>query len=215
MQTKILLALIWIAPLAFAPFRDYAMEHDSVNFALSISHFDIALHQPQPPGFPYWVLALKAVSLLPITAVQAQTLLALLFSLAAIALWRRLDPCAGSGNVFLILFSPVAWFYAAVPATNIAGLAFACAYLIFAIRAWNGDARAALWAAVVAGVWSGFRSASPMFLFPLTVACAWRARSLLAPAGSFVLLWLAWYVPVTAVRLSFRECHLSDVVSVV
>jgi len=105
-RTRILLSLLWLAPLAFAPFREYAMEHDSVNFALSIDNFDIALHQPQPSGFPYWVLALKALSLLSVNPVLAQTLLAFLFTLAAVALWPSLDPEAAEGSVFFFCSHP-------------------------------------------------------------------------------------------------------------
>jgi hypothetical protein len=190
--------LVWLAPLAFAPFRGFAMEHDTVNFALAISGYDIALHQPQPTGFPYWVLMLKAVSVLPIGPFQAQTLLAFLFTLSTALWWRRIQPEDWSNGLSLMLFSPVAWLFAASPATYAVDLAFSCAFLALAVRAWNGDARAALRAAIVVGLWSGFRSASAVFMLPLFVVCAWRARALFRPLAAFALLWLAWYVPVVA-----------------
>jgi len=34
---------------------------DSINFALGLRHFDVARHQPHPPGYPLFILAGKAV----------------------------------------------------------------------------------------------------------------------------------------------------------
>jgi len=28
---------------------------DSINFALGLRHFDVALHQPHPPGYPVYI----------------------------------------------------------------------------------------------------------------------------------------------------------------
>ncbi len=33
---------------------------DSVNFALGVRHFDVALHQPHPPGYPVFIALGKA-----------------------------------------------------------------------------------------------------------------------------------------------------------
>src|SRR5215217_4119834 len=54
-----------IAHLAFlAPSLE---DIDSINFALGLRHFDPALHQPHPPGYPVFI-ALGRVSLALINA---------------------------------------------------------------------------------------------------------------------------------------------------
>src|SRR3954470_24754253 len=55
-----------IAAVYFAahlPFLAPSLEDiDSINFALGLRHFDVALHQPHPPGYPIY-MALGRVSL--------------------------------------------------------------------------------------------------------------------------------------------------------
>src|SRR6266705_2534621 len=43
--------------LAFhLPFLPASLEDlDSINFALGLRHFDVALHQPHPPGYPLYI----------------------------------------------------------------------------------------------------------------------------------------------------------------
>src|SRR5512133_989668 len=48
-------ALLYFA--AHVPFLAPSLEDiDSINFALGLRHFDPALHQPHPPGYPVYML---------------------------------------------------------------------------------------------------------------------------------------------------------------
>ena len=47
------------------PFLPRSLEDlDSINFALGIGRFDVAQHQPHPPGYPIYIALAKAVHLL-------------------------------------------------------------------------------------------------------------------------------------------------------
>ena len=53
--------------LAFAalhvPYTARSLEDvDSINFALGVRDFDVAEHQPHPPGYPVFILAAKIVN---------------------------------------------------------------------------------------------------------------------------------------------------------
>src|SRR6478672_12850498 len=51
----VLLAVLYLA--AHIPFLAPSLEDiDSINFALGLRHFDPALHQPHPPGYPVYML---------------------------------------------------------------------------------------------------------------------------------------------------------------
>src|SRR6188474_923810 len=51
----LLIALLYLA--AHLPFLAPSLEDiDSINFALGLRHFDPALHQPHPPGYPVYML---------------------------------------------------------------------------------------------------------------------------------------------------------------
>jgi len=52
-----LLLLFLIAHLFFLPRT--LEDLDSINFALGVRHFDVAEHQPHPPGYPLYILAAK------------------------------------------------------------------------------------------------------------------------------------------------------------
>src|SRR5881296_240356 len=55
-----LLALVFLA--FHFPYLPSSLEDlDSINFALGIRHFDVAQHQPHPPGYPVFILIAKAV----------------------------------------------------------------------------------------------------------------------------------------------------------
>src|SRR6188474_3661952 len=80
----LLIALLYLA--AHLPFLAPSLEDiDSINFALGLRHFDPALHQPHPPGYPLYIglghLSLAALSWL------APSLPALRVEAVALAVW--------------------------------------------------------------------------------------------------------------------------------
>jgi hypothetical protein len=58
---------------------------DSINFALGLHHFDVASHQPHPPGYPVYI-ALGRLSLAAIDAVTS-SLSAIRTDALALAIW--------------------------------------------------------------------------------------------------------------------------------
>src|SRR6478672_10296840 len=52
-------AAAWL--VAHLPFLSPALEDiDSINFALGLHHYDPALHQPHPPGYPVFIAVGRA-----------------------------------------------------------------------------------------------------------------------------------------------------------
>src|SRR5690242_4270696 len=67
-RPSLVVAAIWFA--AHLPSLAPSLEDiDSINFALGLRHFDPALHQPHPPGYPVYI-ALGRVSLAAVSAVS-------------------------------------------------------------------------------------------------------------------------------------------------
>ena len=78
---------------------------DDVNLAYSIGHFDVRVSQPQPPGYPRFVLEMRLLQWLHIRRAEHILLtLGVAASIAALALLMRL------GN---LMFGGEAGFYAA------------------------------------------------------------------------------------------------------
>ena len=108
---------------------------DSINFALGVRDFDVARHQPHPPGYPVFVALAKAsTAVLQAAGVRdpAPAALALLSALAGTALIPLLFALfrgLGAGvhlawwAMAVAVCSPLMWFTALRPLSDMTGLA--------------------------------------------------------------------------------------------
>ena len=132
-----LACLFFIVHLLFLP--PELEDIDSVNFALGVRDFDVARHQPHPPGYPVFIAlgkvstaALKAAgvasaeprALALLSALAGTALIPLLF-----ALFRRLaaDDNLAWWAMAVAICSPLLWFTALRPLSDLTGLALAVA----------------------------------------------------------------------------------------
>lgn len=129
---------------------------DSVNFALALHEFAVAKHQPHPPGYPVFVAlgrAARAVApaawpgLSP-SALDARALAlcgTILGAFGTLSLWwflHRLDGDArrALAATALTVLSPLVWFEASRPMSDVSGLAFTWTAQAL-IVAWMAGAR--------------------------------------------------------------------------
>jgi hypothetical protein len=83
--------------LAFhMPFLAASLEAlDSINFALGLRHFDVAQHQPHPPGYPLYIALGKVAHAVVPSEARALSLVGLvsgaLAVFALVALFRAFD----------------------------------------------------------------------------------------------------------------------------
>jgi len=116
---------------------------DSINFALGVREFDVAQHQPHPPGYPVFIFVAKAANAVAPTEVSALSgvsiVAATLGVLAIAVLFHRLDPDAPAAWWFaattLAATAPLHWFSAARPLSDAMGLAAALAVQGLALSA--------------------------------------------------------------------------------
>ena len=120
---------------------------DSINFALGVRDFDVARHQPHPPGYPvFFALAKASTGGLQAIGVRdpAPAALALLSALAGtalipllFALFRSLGAGAHLAwwAMAVAVCSPLTWFTALRPLSDMTGLAFAIAAQVCLLRA--------------------------------------------------------------------------------
>jgi hypothetical protein len=150
-----------------------------VNFALGIRQYDVARHQPHPPGYPVFILIAKAVRAVVPSEATALALVSvvsgMLGVLAMAALFRRLDrddgPSAWStAAVGVAMTAPLYWFTAARPLSDVAGLAAALAVQAMTLGATS--IRALAVAGFCAGLAAGLRSQVAWLTLPLLVVSA-------------------------------------------
>ncbi len=175
---------------------------DSVQYVLGVLHYDVTMHQPQPPGSYLYVHTAKllvSLGLDPYTALVVLSLLTGGLTVALLTWWAgRLMGMRGAvGAAILTLFSPLAWVYSthgdtyAVSAFSSTLVAYLC-WRLTTVRA------EPMWrSAVVLGLAAGFRPTDALFLFPLWLWCARRKRvaQLVVGLVIFGLITAAWSFP--------------------
>jgi hypothetical protein len=180
---------------------------DSINFAFSLQHFDVAEAQPHVPGYILYVLLGRIVNifvgdaqtaLVSISVVSSGLAVAALYLLGRDMFNRRVGIIAA----LFLAASPLFWFYGEIALPHSLDT-FA---VIFSVWLFYGLVKgegwfSTYWAAAAAAAWfgiaGGLRPQTQLFLLPLAMYTAWRIgfkRSLV----SFSVLFgvnLAWFVP--------------------
>jgi hypothetical protein len=181
-------ALFLVAHLSSLP--STLEDIDSINFALGVRTFDVAQHQPHPPGYPIFIAlgkiatpALRAAGVVAPevrglaiwSAIAGAALILLVY-----ALWRTIDGDPRRAAMAAIISSscPLFWFTALRPLSDVTGLAVALAALAAMVRAlpptWarssTGSSRALIAGVALAGLGIGVRSQTGVLTLPLAAA---------------------------------------------
>src|SRR5262245_23570990 len=210
----IMVALLLLTRL---PLMASYLSVDNVNLAFSLEKFDPRIHQPQPPGYPFFVAFGKIVNLVfrdpERTFVAISILVSALCLPVVFLLTRRMfTPWAGAAATFLLLVNPVFWFSGldGPLRPNLALFSLLTAYCCW--RCWNGEKRFAIWGALALGVGSGFRPDLIAFLLPLWLISTWLGtksfRTIVAAGGllaGVILVWAAATLIAMGGIQSFRE----------
>jgi hypothetical protein len=186
---------------AHLPFLPQSLEDvDSINFALGLRHFDPALHQPHPPGYPLYIglghLSLTALSwlvpALPELRVEAVALAVWSLAGGAVAivaaamLFRALeDACPDEATQVSPFVVPAAAALLAVaplfsisgvrPLSDMPGLALTLLAQALIVRGLRST-RALVAGALLAGLAGGIRVQSGALTIPLFVGVLVAAR---------------------------------------
>lgn len=166
---------LFLALLLYLAFLSASLDDfDSYSFALALEQFDLALQQPQPPGFPIYIALARALNtLLPGARLTLTTLSAFCGALATglvgLIGWRlaaRLpvqeQRFAATFAALLFCFAPVSWLTSEKALSDMPGLLGALLPLWLWDRWWAkripGDSSHAPWlAAIATGIALGIR----------------------------------------------------------
>jgi hypothetical protein len=165
----IIAAIYLVAHVAFlAPSLE---DIDSINFALGLRHYDVAQHQPHPPGYPVYIAlgrmaktALEAIGPSPGSPRMESLSLAIWSPIAgAVALIAAYSIFAAVSTSSMALWatallaaSPLFWLTGSRPMSDMPGLALALVAQALFLRG-TTDRRAIVIGAVIAGIAAGIR----------------------------------------------------------
>ncbi len=205
MDVLLALGLSLLTVLSRLPYRARMLYNwDAVQFALAIKEFDVAKHQPHPPGYFLYVLLGRLLDGLLNDPNAAYVALAVLFSGAttfvvfflARALYDRLTAVAASS---LLAVSPLFWFYGEVGLTYAGEALLASAVAYLAYQALHGSERHVYLSAFYLGLAGGMRQSILLLLFPLWLGCVMigrrSLRTLLLGLGAMAAAVLTWFLP--------------------
>jgi hypothetical protein len=179
---------------------------DSANYALAVRDFyNVAFHQPHPPGYPLYVFFARAIDLVVDDANRSLILEGIAWSAVAVAatigLARSMfGRTAGLLAGVLLLCTVGFWGYGEVayPYVALAGETAALAWLAHSVLA--GHKRLIVVLGLIWAVSAGVRWDAAVFCLPLGLWAlanvSWRLR--LASVSLAVLVVVAWAVPMIA-----------------
>jgi hypothetical protein len=217
---KSILAIAAVYLAAHLAFLAPSLEDiDSINFALGLRHFDVAQHQPHPPGYPVYmavgrtakaILQLAAPSLRPL---RIESLALAIWSpfagalalIAVFSVFRSLSsPAVALGATALLAASPLFWLCGSRPMSDMPGLALAlCAQALFLKGSTEKPKKPDLvwFGALVAGLAAGVRVQTACLTVPLFALAVYQRRHeglvwiLTRPVAALAIGGLAWAIP--------------------
>ncbi len=196
-------ALLAVTAIAVRlPFRaEFLVNWDAVNFALGINSFDLATHQPHPPGYLGWVGIGRAATWVTSDPNAAMTLLSAVAGAVATALAyllarRFVERRAAVIAALLFSTAPLVWYYSVVALSYMTTGAVALGLLLALLRAMQDRSRRHLLiASALLALIGALRPTDQAMLFPawavvvLTFGWASRVRAT-ALMGTLSLLWV-------------------------
>ncbi|MBV8084154.1 MAG: DUF2723 domain-containing protein [Chloroflexi bacterium] len=172
---------------------------DSYNFARALSHFDVRLNQPQPPGYPLYVLLGRAVNLFAHDPQVALTLLSALAGAGAVLAFYALAADMGVPWAAVPLaVMPLFWLSAGMALSDVPGLCLSTVSVWLLAREPQSHRRV-IGGCFTAGLAAGVRpqdAVVPLAVLVLYAAPRVRAWHWLAGGvGAGVAACLLWAVP--------------------
>ncbi len=205
MDLLLALGLSLLTVLSRVPYRARMLYNwDAVQFALALQEFDVAKHQPHPPGYVLYVVIGRLLNSLLGDPNQSYVVLAIVASGAttfvvyflAKALYDRLTAVTAAS---LLAVSPLFWFYGSVALTYAGEALFASLVAYLAYQALLGSERHLYLSAAYLGLAAGVRQSLLPLLFPLWLGSAVigirRPAKLLLALGVMTLAVLTWFLP--------------------
>lgn len=182
----------------------FLFDWDSVGFALSFENFNLALAQPQSPGYIFYVALGKMLNIFFNDPNLTMIFINIVFSVLTVLviyflakqMFSRIFAIIAS---LLLIFNPIFWFYGEIAAIYISQAFFASLIAYTSYQMLRGDDRFLYISALVMGLSGGFRQDMLLFMFPLWFFCLIsQCRDIKKLIKVFLVLIVSaatWFIP--------------------
>lgn len=165
---------------------------DSANFALALNQYNVAFHQPHPPGYPLYVAIAKLLESVLLDANLSFVVISVAASALAVGVLylfatHLYDTWVGFISALLMMVSVGFWGYGEVayPYTFLALFGVVVAWMCWAM--WQGHRSLAILSGLILGISGGIRQDTLLFLGPLWLISVWGTGILRFVLSSLVL----------------------------
>lgn len=198
----ILFAIIIFSRLPFI--SKYLFDWDSVGYALAFTEFNIAMGQPQSPGYILYIAFGKVVNLIFNDPNLSMIFLSIIFTVFTVFIIYFLTKQIFSKTVgviasILLIFFPIFWFYGEIASIYMVAAFFSCLIAYCSYQYLEGDDRFLIISSVVLGISGGFRQDLLVFMFPLWFFCLiYKDFNYKKVVMGFICLFtssLLWFIP--------------------
>ena len=201
LSTTLILAIAVIATRL--PFTSkYLFNMDSVQFALATGKFDVALHQPHPPG--YFLYVMMGRFFLSFTGDENTAFVAISIissSMAVVAVYMLASELytveTGLAAAAIAVTSPLFWMHGEVALSYMPEALMSALFAYICLRMLRGEGGLYWVAAVTLAVAGGIRQNTMVFLLPLWLYSmkGLGLRRVMSSLAIFGAALAAWFVP--------------------
>lgn len=151
----------------------YLYNWDAGNFALGVNNYNIAMHQPHPPGYPIFIGLGKVLNYFLHDANFSLVLVSMFFAFLAVLflyfLVLKIYPkkyCLAAVTILFLIVNPIFWFYRGL-ALSYTVDAFISVFLLWIFFKYKDNNNYLYLGSLILGLAGGFRPTLIVFLFPL------------------------------------------------
>ncbi len=172
--------LVWLTRWPLLPPQLYSF--DNVNLALALRDFDPTRNQPQPPGYPLFVLEARALLPLLRSPERVFAVLQIVISGLSMTVLYLLGETLFAASIgtlaaALLLFYPAFWLSGLTSPLRPHLALFSALVAYYCWRAAAGEKSAFYAASIALAIGGGFRPELCVTLLPLWLWAAWRCGS--------------------------------------
>lgn len=200
------LFLILLTIITRIPFTSEFLYHmDSVQFALALDQYDIAMHQPHPPGYFVYIMLGRLIDLFVRDAHRTLIVISIIFSvLSVLAIYYLgkaiFDKKVGVLSAAIAMTSPSIWFHGEIALTYIIDAFFSTVIAFLCWRIYKGEHKYIWLSAVILGISASLRQTSIVFLLPLWFFSVkgLSGRKIIKAVGVVGVVCLLWFIPMVS-----------------